>query len=83
MVKFTASGPDVILVGLGLEEGNITRMRAGQPVRVRLSDLGFVGALGSVQVVIFVGSDAEVMKRDLAQFIGPETVVIDARPPKS
>lgn len=75
MIKFTASGDGLVLVGLGLEEGNLERMRAGNPVRVRLSDLGFVGAVGAVQIVIFAGTDARSMAKDLKQFIGPDTVV--------
>jgi hypothetical protein len=75
MVKFTASGAGRTLVGLGFEEENIERMRRGQPVRVRFKDLGFVGALGTVELMLFTGKDAASLQRDLAPFIGPETVV--------
>ena len=76
MVKFTASGEGgITLVGLGLEAENIRRMQAGSPVRVRLSDLGFLGAVGAVQIMIFAGQDAASIRRDLAAFIGPETVI--------
>lgn len=75
MIKFTASGNDTTIIGLGLEEGNITRLQAGQPIRVKLSDLGFVGAMGATQIMIFAGKDAASMQRDLAQYIGPDTVV--------
>jgi len=78
MIKFTASGQGVTLVGLGLEAGNIQRMQNGQPIRVRFSDLGFTGALGSVQIMIFTGTDRASMRRDLQPFIGPETVIHEA-----
>jgi hypothetical protein len=39
MIKFTASSKGLTLVGLGLEAENVRRMQAGQPVRVRLSEL--------------------------------------------
>src|SRR4029077_17819705 len=75
MIKFTASGPGVTLVGLGLEPKNIHRMQDGQPIRVRFADLGFTGALGNVEIMIFTGTDAAAMRRELAPFIGPDTVV--------
>jgi len=75
MIKFTASGRGVTLVGLGLEPGNLARMQAGQPVRVRLSDLGFTGAAGAIQIMIFTGASAADMEAQLQPFIGPETVV--------
>lgn len=81
MVKFTATGDDgIVRIGLGLEAENIRRMQAGQPVRVRLSDLGFIGQIGAIQILIFAGEDAASMQRDLAPFIGPETVIHDERP---
>jgi len=75
MLKFTASGVGRTIVGLGLEAANITRLQQGQPMRVRLADLGFVGAVGAVEIFIFAGQDAASMREDLAQFIGPDTVV--------
>ena len=79
MVKFTASGNGVTVVGLGLEDENIRRMVAGKPVRVRLSELGFTGAAGAIQIVIFSGKDAESMRRDLAPLIDSNTVIHDER----
>jgi hypothetical protein len=75
MIKFTASGNGITIVGLGLEHGNLDRLKDGQPIRVKLSDLGFVGATGAIQIMIFAGKDAVSMQRDLSQFIGPDTVV--------
>jgi hypothetical protein len=75
VIKFTASGNGITLVGLGLEPGNITRMQAGQPVRVKLSDLGFTGATGTIQILIFTGKSAAEMQKSLEPFISPETVL--------
>jgi len=75
VIKFTATGQGVTLVGLGLEPANITKMQAGQPVRVRLSDLGFTGAAGAIQIMIFTGESAAAMQESLKPFIGPDTVV--------
>lgn len=75
MMKFTAFGNGMTIIGLGLEAGNIKRMQDGQPIRVKLSDLGFTGAMGSMEIVIFTGKDIASMRRDVAPFIGPETVI--------
>lgn len=87
MIKFSAqgtrrkgtgrhpAGEPVIIVGLGLEPGNISRMIAGDPVRVHLADLGFKGAVGSVDIVIFTGPSREAMEKSLQSMIGPDTVI--------
>lgn len=75
MIKFTAAGQNFTLVGLGLEPENIRRMQQGQPVRVLLSDLGFTGALGSTQIMIFSGTSREAMMNAMAPFIGEDTVI--------
>lgn len=75
MIKFTAAGAGVTLVGLGLEPGNIQRMQDGQPIRVRLSDLGFTGAVGTVQIMIFTGDSREALEATIRPFIGPDTVI--------
>lgn len=81
MVKFTASGNGKTIIGLGLEAENIRRMQAGKPIYVRLADLGFVGAAGTIEITIFTGENAETMRRDLASLIGPETTIIDESHP--
>lgn len=75
MIKFTASGANRVIIGLGLEPENIKRMQDGQPVRVRLSDLGFTGAMGSTDIVIFTGSSREEIEKSVAVFIGPQTII--------
>lgn len=79
MVKFTVSGSGGIVIGLGLEDENVRRMQAGQPIRVKLSDLGFTGAAGSIQIMIFTGKDAAAIHAMLAPMIGPDTVVHKVR----
>ena len=75
MIKFTASGNGRTIIGLGLEPGNIERIQAGQPVYVRLSDLGFTGAPATFEIVIFTGKDAATMRAALAPMIGPDTLI--------
>lgn len=76
MVKFVASGEGGrILIGLGLEDENIKRLKDGEPIRIRLSDLGFHGVVGNIHIMIFTGKDAESITKDLSQFINSETVI--------
>ena len=77
MIKFTASGQDLTVIGLGLEPENVRRLQAGEPIRVRLADLGFTGASGAIQVIIFSGSSREALVEAMRPFIGPETVILD------
>lgn len=76
MIKFTASGKGVTTIGLGLVEGNVERMRAGQPVYVRLSEMGFVGAMGATTICIFLGKTEQELAETLKEFIGPETAIL-------
>lgn len=76
MVKFTASGPNKILIGLGLEPDNITLMMAGNPIKVKLSDLGFTAAIGSVELMIFSGPTTKSMIDAIKPMIGPDTIII-------
>lgn len=55
-------------------------MQRGEPIRVRLSDMGFVGAMGSVHILIFTGKDSESLKESLAPLIDSATVIHDERP---
>ena len=75
MIKFTASGNGVVTIGLGLEPENIARMQAGDPVRVSLSDLGFTGVVGTLQIVIFTGPDREAMFHALVPFMNSDTAI--------
>lgn len=74
MIKFTASGNGVTLIGLGFEPENLTRMVAGQPIRIRLADLGFEGPVGAIHLMLFSGSSVEAMMETLQPFIGDDTV---------
>ncbi len=77
MVKFTVAGKNgKVLVGLGLSRANVERLQGGQPIIVRFGDLGLPG-LGAVEIAIFAGEDEASIRRDLAELIGPKTVVVD------
>jgi len=73
MIKFTANRPDgKILIGLGLSDENIKRLREGKPMLVNLADLGITL---NAEIFIFTGKDEQSMKKDLSKHIRPDTVV--------
>ena len=71
----TDSGRPFII--LGLEEGNVTCLRDGQPIHLHADALGFFG-----EIIIILGKDCDSLKRDLADLIDPRTEVIDRRSEK-
>jgi hypothetical protein len=60
------------LVIFGLSELNLQRLRDGKPIDIDLRPFGH-----ELNVVIFYGKTEEDMRRDLAEFIGPETQYSD------
>lgn len=72
MLKLVGEGPNGPVLILGLSDGNIERLKAGQPIRFTLAGLGvpWEGSIG-----IFHGkteADMAKMMRDHG-LIGPET----------
>lgn len=62
MIKFTASKQNgETLIGLGLEEGNIERLKKGQPIVFHMSELGFEG----MELMIMYGEDQDDIKAQL------------------
>ena len=59
---------------LGLEEGNVDRLRAGKPIHIHADELGFKG-----EIVVILGKDADALHAAMAPMIGPETDVRDDR----
>ena len=72
MIK-NKQGQDKTVVGLGLSHENLWRLKDGQPVVVRLADLGFEGS--PHEVLIFAGeTEAAIIDRFEARgLIGPDT----------
>lgn len=59
---------------LGLEEGNIDRLRKGQPIHIHADELGFAGEL-----IVILGKDVTDLQKMCAPFIGARTAVADER----
>jgi formylmethanofuran dehydrogenase subunit A len=62
------------VIFLGLEEGNVTRLREGKPIHLHADHLGFPG-----EIVIILGKDAAALQEQFKPFIGPETTMHDYR----
>lgn len=62
------------MILLGLEEGNVDRLRKGMPIHIHADELGFAG-----EIVIILGKDVTDLTEQLAPLIGPETSVRDYR----
>lgn len=62
MIKFTAPKPNgEVLIGLGLEEGNIERLKEGKPILFNMAELGFEG----MECMIMYGKDQGDIKKQL------------------
>lgn len=72
MVKFTAAGPDGPIIGLGISEGNVERLKAGQPILVDLKTMGFQEG----SIMIFYGESNAAMFQELKARVGPHTLII-------
>lgn len=69
MIKFTAQRAARKLIGLGISEGNIKKLKQGKPIHIFGEELGF----SNVEIMIFYGATEQKMQEDLSEFIGPET----------
>lgn len=55
LIKFTSTGKDKTLIGLGISEENVRRLKEAQPILIRGGDLGF----DWLEILIFYGRDRE------------------------
>lgn len=82
MVKFTIRKADGgYLIGLGITEVNVGFLKLGRPIMLRLATLGLPpdADMSRSEVYLFYGATLEQIERTLRPFIGPETLVHDAR----
>ena len=64
MIKFLYEKEESTLVGLGISEENVRRLKDDQPIVVKLSDMGITT---DIQVLIFYGKDEKEMEKTLRQ----------------
>lgn len=65
MIKFRGGN----LIGFGLSEGNIKKLKKGQTIAIDMDEMGFPG----IKALILYGNTEEDIQRELSEFIGPET----------
>lgn len=76
MIKFTAGNRGKTIVGLGISQGNVDRLQAGQPILISLEEMG----LAPYDVMIFYGETEAALTQELEKHIGPNTKVsVDPR----
>ena len=74
MIKLVAGTDEGgYLVGLGLTDENLRRLRLGQPITVKLGEM--LPQCDGVEIVIFAGRDELEMTQQLAGLIGPDTKI--------
>jgi len=75
MIKFKGGSSKDPLIGLGLSFENLDRLRAGEPIKVELPELGLKGTL-----FIFAGTTEAELTEQIQEFITEDTKVhIDPR----
>lgn len=74
MIKASVTNPDNPIIIIGLSEGNIQRLKAGQPIATSINSFG-IEQPG--KIVIFYGQNEQAIFDDLARggLIGDETVI--------
>ena len=55
----------------GISDGNIERLRTGQPIRIDMGEMGFP----NVEVLIFYGKDEKALYKIVEPMIGIDTKV--------
>jgi hypothetical protein len=63
VVKFSLTTPDGPVLGLGISEENVQRLRRGKPIVVHIGEVEDLGD-GTGRVVLFYGQSEEQMLED-------------------
>lgn len=71
MIRFALETDDGPVFGLGISEENVRRLKAGQPIRVSLDEMG-----GDGVAMIFYGETERDLVDMIADGIGPDTDII-------
>jgi hypothetical protein len=76
MLKWTGLRQGIPLIGLGLEEKNIEKLRENMPIHIKGEDMGIV-----FDIIIYYGKGLEDLMELTKSGIGPDTVIVDERKP--
>jgi hypothetical protein len=71
MVKFTAKYGDRTLIGFGISDANVAKLREGKPIHIHGEEVG----VPNQDFLILWGETEESMREELAALIGEHTEV--------
>jgi hypothetical protein len=78
MVKFTADSDDGRrLIGLGIEEGNVARLKQKKPIVVRLDDPEAINLGLPIDIMIWYGATHAELVAEVKPYINAATIVHD------
>ena len=77
MLKWTGLRQGIPIIGLGLEEKNLEKLRENMPIHIKGKDMGI-----AFDIVIYYGKGLEDLVEMTQAGIGPDTIINDARKPK-
>jgi hypothetical protein len=72
MLKWTGLRQGVPIIGLGLEEENLKRLREDMPIHIKGKDMGI-----AFDIVIYYGKGLEDLMEMTKAGIGPDTIIND------
>jgi len=74
LIKFTTMGDRSTLIGLGITEENVRRLKEGDPIFIKGKELGF----DWLEIIIFYGQDEDRLTKMIKELASID-VFIDKR----
>lgn len=72
MLKFKHETNEDVLVGFGIEEANVKKLKEGQPIAVDMEQFGYP----NLKIMIWYGQTMGDLYKEVEPFIGPKTKII-------
>lgn len=78
MIKFTGKSPTGKILGLGLSEENIKRLKTGQPIHLWVAE--FMPQMDEItEILILYGETEEAIAENLSDLMTQDTIIKDER----
>lgn len=74
MLRWVGTRENRQIIGLGLEEKNLEKLRQDQPILVKGESIGM-----PFDILIYYGKDMDTLMEMTKQGVGPHTVIHDRR----
>lgn len=71
MIKFTSTGKKTTLIGLGISEENVRRLKNAQPILVKGTELGFEW----LEIIIFYGRDEQELTKTVLNTLAVDKLI--------